>query len=70
MEAGNECCALNSGYWTRDGVDGNYTASATETYWYSPEAKWWVKREYHDRTPTNQTWTQIRNELTEIQVKN
>ena len=42
---------------------------------YHPECTavhygWWVKREYHDRTLTNQTWTEIRNELTEIQVKN
>lgn len=60
---------VHNGYWTRYDVGGTFHGAVTETFWYSPETKWWVKYEYQDRTPANEIWTQTRVELTEIQVK-
>jgi hypothetical protein len=61
----NALKVVHNGRWSRL----NYSGTVTETFWYSPDAKWWVKREFIDRRPNGATWNQSRNEMTEIQVQ-
>lgn len=57
--------------------EGNYSASAgqfswsgriTETYWYSPEARRVVKKEYQDTNGEGSTWDQWREELVDLKL--
>jgi hypothetical protein len=40
-----------------------------ETLWYAPEAKRWVKREYHDRGASGRTIQNVRDELVALELQ-
>lgn len=53
-------------YQRNDGM--NRSGSMRNTYWYSPEVKNFVKREYVDKLSNGQTWDQFRHELMEFSL--
>jgi hypothetical protein len=57
------------GRWRAFVRDAMFTGKVTDTLWYSPEAKRWVKREYIDRAPEGRIGEQRRYELTEMELQ-
>jgi len=57
------------GRWRAYVGDAMATGKVTETLWYSPDAKRWVKREFVSRTPEGRITDQFRNELTHLELQ-
>jgi hypothetical protein len=57
------------GRWRAPIRDAMFTGKVTETLWYSPEAKRWVKREVTSRTPEGGITDQFRDELVRIALE-
>ena len=60
---------VHDGRWTRIEVDRKYSGVLTDTIWYSPEVKRFVKREYQDRTGGGRTWDHTMFELVSFELK-
>lgn len=56
---------VHSGNYQRQGGVQNWSGTMTDTYWYSPEVKNFVRREYMDKLSNGQTWDHFRHELIE-----
>lgn len=56
---------VHTGVWTQVNANG----TQTETLWYVPESKWWVRRDFHERTASGATLVHVKNELTEVRVR-
>lgn len=57
------------GRWRAHLGDAVFTGKVTETLWYSPEAKRWVKREWVDRTHEGRIADQVRSEVTHLELQ-
>lgn len=55
---------VHSGVWN----SGKWTGTLTETLWYSPQTRWWVKRELTTRTALGVD-EQTRSELMEVNLQ-
>ena len=52
------------GFWTALGLDWKGGGSISQTFWYSPEIKRWVKWETQSRDGSNRLWEDTVEELT------
>jgi hypothetical protein len=57
------------GRWRAYVRDAMYTGKVTDTLWYVPEAKRWVKREFIDRAPEGRIGEQRRYELMRVELE-
>ncbi len=57
------------GRWRGHVRDAVYTGKVTETLWYAPDAKRWIKREVISRTPEGGVTDQSRDELVRVALE-
>jgi len=60
---------VHDGRWTRTETNRTYSGVVTDTLWYSPEVRRFVKREYQDRTSGGRTWDHSMFELVSFELK-
>ena len=48
---------------------GTFTGNVSEVFWYAPEVKRFIKREFRDTVGHARTRDQVRDELTAFRVR-
>lgn len=60
---------VHSGHYTRSTAMSSWSGVVSEVFWYAPNVKRFVKREYRDTIGSGQTWEHVSDELIEYEVK-
>jgi len=60
---------IHSGTYTRITRTGSFSGNVSEVFWYAPEVKRFIKREFRDTVGHARTHDQVRDELTGYRVR-